>query len=154
ALRELRDRPVERVAAQVDLAELAGEERQGNLRMDEGLQVRVLFLRLVLRPADEREDAGEDGDLVGRAPELLGPALDVAVERLRGLEVRRRRVDDLAARGREVAPLLRRARLEDHGMALWGPGDVQRPAHVEVVALVVEEVELLRVEEDPALLVA
>ena len=56
--------------------------------------------------------------------------------------------DALADRRAQVAALLGVACLEDDRLALRGPGDVERPGDLEVLALVVERVLPARVEED------
>ncbi len=61
--------------------------------------------------------------------------------------------DGVGALGGEALAILRGAGLEDHRLALGRALDVERPLHLEELALVVERVQLVRIDEDAALLV-
>ena len=62
--------------------------------------------------------------------------------------------DHLGRFGRQLPPRLRGAGLDDDRPALHRPRDVERPAHREMLALVVEHMQLRRIEIEPALGVA
>lgn len=65
-----------------------------------------------------------------------------------------RRENDFRRFGRQLPSGLRRAGLDDDRPALHRPRDVERPAHRKVLALVVEHMQPLRVEIEPAFGVA
>ncbi len=106
------------------------------------------------RLAEHHHRARQHLDVVGVAPGRPGPRLDVGIERLGPLQVGRRREHHLRRLRRQLPAHARGARLDDHRPALHGAGDVQRPAHGEVLPLVVEPVHPPGVPEDPAGLVA
>ena len=62
-------------------------------------------------------------------------------------------INDVGRRGSQLASLLRSAGLHDNGMNLGQASDVQRPAHGEEPALVVQHVHLGFIEEPAGLLV-
>ena len=64
------------------------------------------------------------------------------------------REDHLRRLGREAPAGVGGAGLHDHRPALHGTGDVERPAHRQMRPLVVEDMELRRIEIDPGRLVA
>ena len=91
--------------------------------------------------------AGQDLQVVAVAAELrpCGPS------RRHRTPARRRALPpaantDLGGLGGELAAGLRRAGLHDHRPALDRPGDVERAAHREILALVVEHMQLRRIE--------
>ena len=90
----------------------------------------------------------------GLRPSLLHAALHVGVERLAGLDVRQRGEHHFGGLGGELAAGVGGAGLHDHRPALHRARDVERAAHREVFALVVEHVHLVGVEEHAALDVA
>ena len=92
--------------------------------------------------------------MLGVAADLLHAALDVGIKLLR--------IGERAATGehgfrrfrRELLAVLGRAGLHDQRPALDGAGNVERPAHGEIFALVIEHVHFRRVEKEPGFDVA
>ena len=62
--------------------------------------------------------------------------------------------DDLGGFGRELAAVVGRAGLHDDGLTLRRARNVERPADVVELPVVIEHVHLAAIEEDAALLVA
>ena len=122
--------------------------------MHEAVELETLLARLIVGFADDHEGAGENLDRLGIAAELFRAGLNVAIERLIVGEPRAGREHDFRRLRRELPPRLGRARLHDHRPALYGPRDIERPAHLEIAALVVEHMQLLGIEEYAALDVA
>ena len=81
------------------------------------------------------------------AAELLRAALHVGIEALARREVAVRGEHHLGRLGRELAAGFRGAGLDDHRPALHRPRDVERAAHREVLALVVEHMQLVGIED-------
>ena len=79
-----------------------------------------------------------------------GAALDIGVKRPAGLEILLHRECDLRGFAGKIAAVVGLAGLHDHRMALRRTMHGQRPAHREVLALVVEEMQLCRIEIDAA----
>ncbi len=84
----------------------------------------------------------------------LEPSLHVLVEGAAVLDRPAAAEDHFRRLGRQLPAGLRRAGLDDDRPALDRPGDVERAADRQMLALMVEHVQLGRVEEDAALLVA
>jgi hypothetical protein len=97
--------------------------------------------------------AGQDLGVVGRAAVLGELALEVAVQGLRLLERLAGGEDHLGPARREVLAVLGGAGLDQHRVALRRARDVERPAHREELALVIEDVELVGIEVAPRRLV-
>ena len=89
----------------------------------------------------------------GRAAVLRRAALDVGIEGAGGVEILLHREDDLGGLRRKLAAVVGLAGLHDHRMALPRALDHERAAHRKVLALVVEEMHLRRVEIHAARLV-
>ncbi|MPM91555.1 hypothetical protein SDC9_138686 [bioreactor metagenome] len=85
---------------------------------------------------------------------VLHAALDVGIEGLGLVEGLVRHEDDLGGACGQIAPILGCSRLHDHRPALRRARHVQRPAHLEVAALVVDGVQLVGVEIDAAVGIA
>ena len=83
----------------------------------------------------------------GGAAERLHPRLHVGVEALPVGERAAGGEDHLRGLGRELPARVGRARLHDHRPALDRPRDIERPAHLQVLALVVEHVHAVRIEK-------
>src|SRR3954454_23342351 len=83
---DLRQRPVERIFRQVDLAEHLAQELQADFRVNERLQLVEHVISLLLAVADERYEAGHDLQVVGFAAELGEATLERLVEALRVIE--------------------------------------------------------------------
>ena len=81
-------------------------------------------------------------------------ALHVGVEGAAHLDAALRGEDGLGRLGGKLAARFAGAGLDDHGPALHRARDIERPAHVEIFALVVEHVEPVGIEIDAALDVA
>ena len=92
--------------------------------------------------------------MVARAPGLFRPALHIGIELLADGEARLRGEHRLRRLGRELAAGLGGAGLDDHRPALDRPRDVERAAHRQVLALVVEHVQLVGIEIDAVVDVA
>ena len=107
----------------------------------------MLGLRLRRGVADDDEHAGQHLQVIGVAAELGHAALDVGVVALAVGHGECAGEHDFGGFGGELAAGLRRAGLDDHRPALGGAGDVERAADGEILALVVQHVELRRVEE-------
>ena len=88
------------------------------------------------------------------APGLFGPAFHVGIERASDRKARLGGEHRLRGLGGELAAGLGGAGLHDHRPALDRPRDVERAAHREIFALVVEHVQLGGIEIDAVLDVA
>ena len=89
----------------------------------------------------------------GERPYFAVARLQVGVEFFAVFEVLLDREQHLGGPRRKRAAGLRLAGLHDHRLALRRARHHQRPAHLEVLALVMEHVQLFRVEEQTRLLV-
>ena len=147
-----RHRAVQRQPRQV--AEHAPQHRQADARMHHGLHPGELVLRLRLRAPQHRQDAGHHQHGC-RVAARLGPMLlHAAVERDRiGLELLLG-VDQVGDAGPQILPGAGGAGLRDDGVALDGACHVQRALHLQQLAVVVQRVQLGRVEVAAPLLVA
>ena len=112
-----------------------------------------LFLRLVPRPPDHRQHAGHDLERIRRAAVFDDARLQVGVELARRLELLRHGEQHLGGARRKLAAGVGLAGLHDHRLALRRARHHQRPAHREVLALVMQHVHLGRVEEQARRLV-
>ena len=147
-MQHVRERRVQVVLAEVVPAERAAELGQRAVEVVVG-ELEFAFDRpgVGVGVADDHADAGQDDDLV-RVPALRQrPALDVGVEGLTLFDGRGVGEDALADGRAQVPPLVGVTGLEDHRLALLGPGDIERPGHLEVLAPVVKRVLPGRVEE-------
>ncbi len=106
------------------------------------------------RVADDDEAGRHDLHMVARPAGLFHAAFHVGIEFAPGGDVARRREHRLRGFGGELAAGIGGAGLHDHRPALDRPGDVERPAHREIFALVVEHMQLVGIEIKPALDVA
>ncbi len=112
----------------------------------------VLVLGLGLAPADHRQHARHDQDrirrpAVARARGSSGPCRTRAPSRCPA----RPRTPPRRYCAASVAAGLGLAGMHDHRPALRRAAHHQRPAHLEVLALVIEHVQLVRIEEQPRL---
>jgi len=87
--------------------------------------------------------------MVGIAPEPLGAALDVRVIALGIAQFAAAGEDHLGTLGRELTAGVRSAGLDDDRPALDRAGDIQRTAHRQELALVVEHMQPVGVKIDP-----
>lgn len=92
--------------------------------------------------------------MVGVPPQATRPGLDVAIEFLCGVQLLVRSEDHFRRRRREAPPVIGLPGLHYHRVTLRRTTDIQRAAHLEMLALVVGVVHLVGVEEPPRLLVA
>jgi hypothetical protein len=122
--------------------------------MDTAVEQRALGSRLLDRVADDHQAPGQDLDVIGVAAGRLAAAFDVGIEALGVREIAAAGEDHLGRLAGKLAAGVRRASLDDDGPALDRPGDVERPAHREELALVVESVHAGRIEIDAAFDVA
>ena len=80
--------------------------------------------------------------------------LEIAVELLAGFDRQRCTKDHLGELGGDIDHVLGAARLHDDRPSLRGPRHIERPAHREELAFVIERMQPLRIEKLPAGLVA
>ena len=92
--------------------------------------------------------------MVARAAKLFHAALHVGIECPADGDVALRGEHRLGGFGRELAAGIGRAGLHDHRPALDRAGDIERAAHREIFALVIEHMHFRRIEEDAVLDVA
>ena len=102
------------------------------------VEQRALLLGFIDAVADHDKGAGQDLDMIGVAAGLLGAALDVGIERLRAGQGAAAGEHGLRGLGRELLAVVGGAGLHDHRPALRGARDVERAAHFQIFALVVE----------------
>ena len=127
----------------------------GVVVMHEAVELRALVARLLhacRRP--RRSSAGRIFRWSRARPTFSIAALHVGVERAPDREARLRGEHRLRGLGRELAPGLGRAGLHDDRPALDRPRDVERTAHRQKLALVVEHMQLVGIEKDAVLDVA
>ena len=84
--------------------------------------------------------------MVGRAAELFQPAFHIGVEPLRLGQRIAAGEDDLGGLGCKLPAGLRGAGLDDDRPALNRARDIERTAHLEILALVIEHIHALGVE--------
>ena len=120
----------------------------------QAVELEALLLRLVERLADDGESPGQNLDMVGVAADLGGPSLHVGVEGAAGLNRPARSKHHLRRLGSKLATGIRGAGLHHHRPALDRPRDVQGAAHLQVLALVVQHMELVGIEIESALDIA
>ena len=111
--------------------------------------MRPLFARLLDAVPDDDQDAGQDLHMVGIASDAFHPALHIGVEALTLGQRALSGKHHLRGFGCELPARLRRAGLHDERPALHRTGDVQRPAHGEEFAAMVQGVEPVGIEELP-----
>ena len=104
--------------------------------------------------AEHGHEAGQHEQAVGVAAERRGPGTDVRAERDRRLERVLGGEDDVGVPGGEVAPRSRRPGLEDHRPTLRGRRQGGRAADGEVLAVVIDRVDVVGVDVAAARLVA
>ncbi|MNH04913.1 hypothetical protein D3C79_642200 [compost metagenome] len=148
------ERCIQLVLAEVVVVERAAEGDQGVLDAHQVDGLLVAALHLCFVAADDGADARQDEQLVRVAAMACGALLQILVvgagiaERL-GVDE-----DCIGVLCGEVAPVLRHASLEDQRLALGRALDVQRALDLEELPCVAQGVQLGRVEEFAALLVA
>src|SRR5262245_15107183 len=129
-------RLVQCIARQV--TERAVERAEAGQRVEQRLQLVVLRLRFGARSADDWTKRRHDLEIVRLAAVFRHPPFDVGVVGARALSRAGYRVDDVGGGGAQLAPLFRSAGLHDHRMALWHARDIERTAHLEEPALVIQ----------------
>src|ERR1700730_5176698 len=139
-------RTIEIVFRQVEPAELVREQFEPDIGVDLRLQEMVQFLRLFAGPSDDRIETRHYFQRFWRAVVLSHALLQVAVELRRGGTRGRRCGHPLRDARCRLAATRGRAGLEEHRMALRRPRDIQRATNREMLALVVQVMELGRVE--------
>lgn len=135
-------------------AQRDGQGRDGAVVVHLAVENEPLGLRVLDRVADDDERRGQDLQVVAVAAGGRDAALDVGVELLGGLQVSRRAEHHLGCFGGELSAWLRLTGLDDDGPALHWSCYVEGAAHFQLFALVVQDVHLLGVEVDAALLIA
>ena len=127
--------------------------RQPVGRVDQGVELGLLGLRLLLGAADDGADAGQDQQVLGPSAVRGEPSLEVGVEVLRLREGLLRGEDRLGVPGGELLAGLGRPGLHQQRVALDRTADVERPAHLEVLAPVVDRCDPVGVGVDARRLV-
>ena len=138
--------PIEIVFRQIEPAELVREQFEPDIGVDLRLQEMVQFLRLFAGPSDDRIETRHYFQRFWRAVVLSHALLQVAVELLRAGKSVLRCEHPLSEARCHLAANLGRAGLEEHRMALRRPRDIQRATNREMLALVVQVMELGRIE--------
>nr|GEU28526.1 hypothetical protein [Tanacetum cinerariifolium] len=151
--RQRGQRPVQRIAGQVEIADHAAQQRQPGFRFDQRLQRAELVVRLLLRAAHHGKQAGHDLERVRMTALVRHAALDVVVKILRCRQRGLRREHHVGGGCRQVAPRFRAAGLHHHRAALRAAGDVERPGHGEMVAAMSELADFGRIGQHAARLV-
>ena len=153
--RRNRESGVEIILAEIMPAECTTEFGEGLLETLVGAAIGALDRSgVVVGIADRDREAGQDNDLVRVATEFGGARFQIGVEGLALFDRFRVREDCVGHCRAEIAPLLGIARLEYHGFALRRALDVERADDREMLALVVERVQLRFVEENTGLAIA
>ncbi len=145
-----RDRLVQREEAEVEAVEALRQMLEADHRQGEVVQLLFQRVGLRLRRAEDGRQAGQDLDAVRVAAEGDGAALHVGIEILRVGELLLGGEDRLGIAGGEGAALVRGARLHQHRMALRRARQVERAAHAELLAGVVDGVDAVGVGVDAA----
>jgi hypothetical protein len=114
--------------------------------MDVGLQELEFLVRFFFRPPGKNGKTRHDLDRVGIPAQFRGARFDVGISAPRLVDGELRDEHHVREFGRKLASRIRTARLHQNGMALWRAVDVERAANREMLALVMKEVELFRVE--------
>ena len=145
ALWNVRQRPIwiefRRVVAERDR-----QRANGVCVVHEAVELRPLGARLLHGIADDDEAAGKDFQMVARASGFFRPAFHVGIKLLPHSEARLRSEHRFRRFGRKLAAGFRGAGLDDDRPTLDGPRDVQRAAHRQVFAPVVEHMQLVGIE--------
>src|ERR1700730_361173 len=122
--------------------------------MHEAVKLGAFRARLLDCIPDDHEATGEDLQMVARAAKLFRPAFHIGIELAACGEVRLRRENSLGRLGGKLASCIGGASLDDHRPALDWARDVERAADREIPALMVEHVQLVRIEINPIVDVA
>jgi hypothetical protein len=120
----------------------------------EAVEQGPLLARLLRRVDDDDKAAGQDLDVVRVAPGLCRPLPDIGIVVLCVGELAAVGEDHLCDLGGELAARVRSPGLDDDRPAVDRPGNIQRAAHRQELALVVEHMQPLRVEIDAVLDIA
>src|SRR6516225_9607587 len=150
--RRRRYRAVERVAADI-VTDPAGYQGQGVGRGQPALQSVELFLCLGLARTDDRHDAGQYRQLLGRATVLRHALLQIGIGLLGAVQLLHDGEDDIGGARREFQARRRAASLDDDRVPLRAARDVHRPLDLKEPALVVERPDLAVIDVDRARLV-
>ncbi|CDN41599.1 Putative uncharacterized protein [Paenibacillus sp. P22] len=151
---QLGERRIGIVLREVVMLEEAAQIEQRVLGRDKRRRLPVFALGLLLRFPDDRSDARKNEHVVGIAAEGGRTALDVRIEGRCLLQRFMSGEDRVGFLGRIIAPHLGRSGLEDDGMPLTGARDVERTFDGEELALVIQGMHFVRIEENARLLVA
>ena len=146
--------PVEIVLPEVDAARMRHQMRDREFFGNELPHAHAQFPGFLIRRPDDGRGADEDLDAVRVASETDGAAADVLAERPTFRHVGLQGEDHIGRARRELASGFGRSGLEDHRPALRAAAHGERPANLEELPLVLEEMHLRDVEIDAFLLVA
>src|SRR5262249_3754952 len=102
---------------------------------------------------DDRHDAGQYRQLLGRAAVLRHAPLQIGIGLLGAVQFLHDREDDIGSARREFQPRGRAAGLDDDRVPLRAARDAHRPLDLKEPALVVERPDLAVIDIDPARLV-
>ena len=114
--------------------------------MHEGVEFRALVLCLLHAFAHQNQGSRKDFHEVWIASELLHPAFHVGVKSLARREIGLRREHGFRRLRRDLSSGFRGAGLHDHRPALDRSRNIERAAHRQILALVVQHVQLVRIE--------
>src|SRR5882724_106811 len=121
--------------------------------MDEFLPALKLLAGLLFAFADHHGNPRRDLQVVRPAAKLDHALLEVAIERLRRRERAARSENNFGELGSEITAGVGRSRLDDDRPSLRRPFNVESALHGEILALVVQRMELLRQEAQARVLV-
>ncbi|MNR17525.1 hypothetical protein D3C85_1341910 [compost metagenome] len=113
----------------------------------------IFALRLFFRSAYNRPDSRQNEYVLRRPSEPDSPLFHILIECLRFLKGLLPGEYGIRFFGGQILPVFRRAGLEDHRLPLLGAGNIQRSLHREELSLVVQRMQLLRIEEDSRLFI-
>src|SRR5271154_4529468 len=122
--------------------------------MHQAVEQGLLLYRLLPGAPDGHESARKDFAVIGRASRAGRTGLHI-LEKLSGfLDCSAAPEYDFGGFSGELASHIGRAGLDDDRPALDWPRDVQRTPHRQMLALMIENVHLVRIEEDATRLVS
>src|SRR5579885_188628 len=114
--------------------------------MNESLQLIVLVLCLIICSATNRKHTGHDLHLIGRATVASKLSFKTSIKRLSITKPRLRRKNYFSCLRCKVLPILRCSGLYDDWITLRRTGHIERSAHFEMVALMVEHMQFIQID--------
>src|SRR4029077_15926119 len=122
--------------------------------IDQTVEFGALGLGLLHRVTDHDETGRQYFHVIARPAEFFHAAFDVGIKFLADGKIALRGEPRFRRLRRELTAGIGRAGLYDHRPALDRAGDIDRAAHREIFALVIEHVHFRRIEKDAVLDVA